>query len=411
MVILSFLISMVIIFYMVHKKINIGIALTLGASILLILNGSSITFLIMIIINAIANISTINLVLAISLITILGHLMDYYKITSRMILSLRSVLRSTKVTILLAPALMGMLQISGGALMSCPIVNSLGDELKLDNIKKSAINLLFRHGIYFIFPLSPAFILAAQLAEIKMWDFMKIQFPIFFILYLVGYFVLLRTATSPPLKKNSLKEYIKSIVSFSYFAAPILLSLISAVFFGLTLYIAILLGLTAALIIHFIDTKIDSTYIVEDNVITASIKGFKPSIVLAIIGIMIFKDAVNNIDGLHELFYSLIASGAPVGIIIVIGTAMLSFPLASVQPSIAILFPLIIPLAGDYSARLVYAMFIYSSGFIFYYISPLHMCQVLTLEYFGVNIKQLYKTYRVILALTFLMIIFIYMKA
>lgn len=105
MVILSFLISMVVIFCMVHKKINIGIALTLGAIILLVLNGSSITFLITIIINAIANINTINLVLAISLITILGHLMDYYKITARMILALRSVLRSTKVTILLAPAL------------------------------------------------------------------------------------------------------------------------------------------------------------------------------------------------------------------------------------------------------------------------------------------------------------------
>ncbi|MCD5413550.1 MAG: DUF401 family protein [Clostridiales bacterium] len=411
MVILSFAVSMTIIFYMVSKKINIGAALTLGASILLLLNGSSISSIITLIASSITNSITINLALAISLITILGYLMEYYKIISRMISALRNVLRSTKVTILLAPALMGMLQISGGALMSCPIVNNLGDELKLDNVKKAAINLLFRHGIYFVFPLSPAFILVTKLAEIEMWDFMKIQFPIFLMLYLVAYLILLRKVPTPVLKKISIKEYIKSLLSFLYFASPILLSLISAVFFDLKLYIAILLGLVVALIIHFIDTKMDQSFITEDNILIASKKGFKLEIVLAIVGIMIFKDAVNNIDGLLELFAFLVNSGTPVGIIIVIGTAILSFPLASVQPSIAILFPLIIPLAGDYSARLVYAMFIYSSGFIFYYISPLHMCQVLTLEYFDVNIKQLYKTYRLILALTFLTILFIYLQA
>jgi len=143
MVILSFAVPMTIIFYMVSKKINIGAALTLGASILLLLNGSSISSIITLIASSITNSITINLALAISLITILGYLMEYYKIISRMISALRNVLRSTKVTILLAPALMGMLQISGGALMSCPIVNNLGDELKLDNVKKAAIILLF----------------------------------------------------------------------------------------------------------------------------------------------------------------------------------------------------------------------------------------------------------------------------
>ena len=74
---------------------------------------------------------TIELLLAILFISILGYLMDQLGYMNRMIEGLENVLRSVKLTILLTPAIVGTLLVTGGALMSCPMVETLtGKNLK-----------------------------------------------------------------------------------------------------------------------------------------------------------------------------------------------------------------------------------------------------------------------------------------
>ncbi len=98
---------------------------------------------------------TISLGLTIALISVLGHLLNVYGIMGKMIDALEGMLRSAKATILIAPAIIGTLLVTGGALMSCPVVGSLGDRLELSNEKRASANLIFRHALYFIFPFSP----------------------------------------------------------------------------------------------------------------------------------------------------------------------------------------------------------------------------------------------------------------
>jgi len=137
-------------------------------------------------------------------------------------------------------------------------------------------------------------------------------------------------------------------------------------------------------------------------------KGIKLPMVIAIIGIMLYKNTVNDIDEIFIFLNSLLNNGMPLELLIFITAAIVCFPLASVNPGIAILFPMILPLAPNYEMKLLYAMFIYTSSFIFYYISPLHMCQVLTLEYFNVKLKELYRNYVYILPLTYIVMVAIY---
>ncbi len=103
-------------------------------------------------------------------------------------------------------------------------------------------------------------------------------------------------------------------------------------------------------------------------------QGFKGKMVLAIIGIMFFKNVVNNFDDLYIYIKSLIDLGIPLELLIVVSAAVICFPLASTQPGIAILFPIILPMAPDYHTKLLYGMFIYTSSFLFYYIfSPAYV--------------------------------------
>jgi len=48
------------------------------------------------------------------------------------------------------------------------------------------------------------------------------------------------------------------------------------------------------------------------------------------------------------------------------------------------------------------------SGFMGYYVSPLHMCQVLTLQYFEVESKALYMNYKIILPAAMALAMLIY---
>ncbi|KAB3534818.1 DUF401 family protein [Alkaliphilus pronyensis] len=177
MLILSLVISIFITLFLVNRKLNIGYSLMVSSFFLAMLNGRSLPQFLNLYKNTLLEPTTLSLGSIIALITVLAYLMDKYFILDRMIIALEKILRSAKATILIAPALMGTLLVSGGALMSCPIVGSLGDRLNIANDKKATINLIFRHALYFVFPLSPAILLASEIGDFRVIDFIKLQFP------------------------------------------------------------------------------------------------------------------------------------------------------------------------------------------------------------------------------------------
>lgn len=409
MVIFTLALSMAVTLFLVNRKLNIGYSLIVGALLLAILNGRSISYIVNLFFKSLIEDTTVSLVFTIGLITILGHLMEKYLILDRMIYALENMLRSAKGTILAAPAIIGTLLVTGGALMSCPVVDNLGERLNIPRDKRAAINLIFRHALYFIFPLSPAIVLAAQLGEFNVWDFIKLQFPIALMMYIVGYIVFLRGYREPKLEKASPKQYFMIVIRFLKFSSPILISVFGAALLNLPFYISLVPGIILCFVINLFDKRNDHKYDVGESVFMTIYNGIKPSMIISIIGIMVFKNFVNDIQEIQTSLSKLLEIGIPLEILILLAGAIISFPLASTQPGIAILFPIILPLASSYEIKLLYAMFIYTSAFIFYFISPLHLCQVLTIEHFSIHIKELYRHYVIILPLIFLTMLVIYM--
>jgi integral membrane protein (TIGR00529 family) len=328
-------------------------------------------------------------------------MMEKYGILDNMIKSLEYLIGSAKITLLLAPAIIGTLLVTGGALMSCPVVKNLGERLSVEDDKMAAINLIFRHALYFIFPLSPTLILASQVGEINLFDLIRIQFPIALSLYVLGYIIFLRGYKDSEKKKRTLRGVMKNLGEFLYYCMPLIVSVFGALILKLPFYITLVFGILTCVLID-LRGKREGSYLID------AIKGIRLKMVLAILGIIYFKIVIDKMDGLDTILDGVLGNGIPMELIILISCALISFPLASTQPSIAMLYPIILPLSGSYDLKLLYAMLIYTSGFMFYYISPLHLCQVLTLEYFDVKIKKLYKNYIIILPLTYSVMLFIY---
>ncbi len=389
MVILSLVLAMTVVLFMAAKKINIGLSLVVGSVLLLLFNGRDFGTIGSVILDTIVDTTTVNLALSIALITVLGHLMDRYGLLDRMILALEGFLKSAKLTILLAPAIIGTLLVTGGALLSCPVVDELGERLQLSSDRRAAVNLVFRHALYFIYPLSPPMILAVELGGFAMLDLIKIQLPIAVVMYLVGYFILLAPAEAP--EHMHTEHRLVHLGAFLKNASPILVSLLGVIVFSLPFYLSLLLGIAVAWGLHRWEGREAQAFFQLVR------QGFRPGMVLAILGIMLFKTSVDHLEELFVVLENLFQTGLPVELLIFLAAALISFPMASTQPGIAILYPLILPLANTPDERLIYGMFIYTSAFVFYYISPLHMCQVLTLEYFRVDMKRLYRHYATIL--------------
>lgn len=391
-----------------NRKVNIGFSLIAGSFLLVLLNGRGLSTFLQIFIQTLFESTTISLASVIALICVLAHLMEKYLILDRMIIALERMLRSAKATILVAPALMGTLLVSGGALMSCPIVGSLGDRLHISDNRKVAINLVFRHALLFVFPLAPTLLLAAEIGDFKVIDFIKLQFPIALALYIFGYMFYLRNYKESKAEKINIQQYIKAVREFLLYSSPILVSLLGVALLKLSFQASLLVGIVISIVINQYDKKRDGKYNINQHPLITMYKGIKLPMLIAIIGIMLYKNAVNEIDEIIIFLNSLLEKGMPIELLIILSSAVICFPLASTNPGIAILFPLLLPLAPNYETKLLYAMFIYTSSFMFYYISPLHLCQVLTLEYFQVKLKDLYKNYLYLLPLTYIVMLSIY---
>jgi len=80
-----------------------------------------------------------------------------------MVGSLVALFPRPKVLTMLLPALIGTINVPGGAIMSAPMVEENGKALGLNNAAHAAVNLFFRHIGYFVYPLHTSIIVLSEL--------------------------------------------------------------------------------------------------------------------------------------------------------------------------------------------------------------------------------------------------------
>ncbi len=125
-----------------------------------------------------------------------------------------------------------------------------------------------------------------------------------------------------------------------------------------------------------------------------AIQGIQVPIVLSGVGIMIFKEILAQGDTLSALTNWLLNLGLPLWVIVVVLPTMVSLVSASSTSAIGITLPLLLPAIQQSGHQLLYIAGVYTASFLGYYSSPLHLCQVLTLEFFQVKMNDLYREYR-----------------
>jgi integral membrane protein (TIGR00529 family) len=380
------LLSFGIILFLVKRKLNVGFAMVLGSIIMAPFISISLEDFLGVLRNTITSFNNIQLSLTVLLISGLGYAMKETKLMENFISGLYKITGDVRILMALIPIFIGTLSVPGGAILSAPMVDELGNRAELNQERKTAINLIYRHIGFFVFPLYPYFILATQLANVSKTSFMVFNLPIVasglivsFLVFFKGIVIEKRT-NRVKLSKGDIKDVIFGLL-------PISIAIIMFMVFNLSMAISVSAGLAFALNANI---KGDYFSVLIERLGGAVKRGFKYDLVVVVMGIMLFKGMLEYSGIISTTASTLTQAGIPLWLLIIILGSITSYLSGLQLTSIAILVPLFIPLLPK-TVHLPYLALIYTSAIIGYWISPLHLCLVLTKEFFKSDLLKVYR--------------------
>ena len=141
------------------KKLGFGPMLIITGIILSLLAGLGPQTVISNFISVFTTPSTFKTIIIVVIVGMLGALMKHYGILDRIVESLKELISSQKTIITVLPAVIGLLSVPGGASLSIPFVDRIGEDMGMSGEVRSVINLSFRHISMFLLPTSTSIIM------------------------------------------------------------------------------------------------------------------------------------------------------------------------------------------------------------------------------------------------------------
>ena len=300
------------------------------------------------------------------------------------------------------PALVGLLPMPGGAIFSAPFINTIDEERKIDPSLKTAINYWFRHIWEYWWPLYPGVIFAIHYSKLSSGSFIILMLPLTLASVAGGYLFLLRRVK----REKSLSRqasFDRRAIGATFM--PIIVLVIIAIFGSALLQTlqfkrihanlgAMLFGLIVSLILVFIKNP-ESIFSSMKTAVTK--KTFL--LILVVIGIQSFSATlVAPIDSAGSTLVSsmrdeMISMGIPI-VLVIIGVPLISgvvtgVAFAFVGASFPLVFALLEP-SPDLNVLASTTALAYVSGYVGMILLPIHVCFVITLEYFKTSLFRVY---------------------
>jgi integral membrane protein (TIGR00529 family) len=333
---------------------------------------------------AVIDLKTLRLVAAVLLITTLGELLQEVKSMQRLINSLQELVTDPRLVLAIIPALIGLLPMPGGAMMSAPMIQEISTQLELSPERKTYINYWFRHVWEYIFPLYPALILMSGMLDIPLSRLVLAQVPLTVGAIVAGAVLGLRGIEKPEKPQTGVgraqRWHSLRVLAFSIW--PIALVIALSLGFGLELALSLVVAIVLAAVVHRMSPR------TLGGVLRRSLS---PGTALLVFSIMIFKQIVLASGAADTLSATLTAWDiAPVVTTAAVPFVMGLFTGLTIS-MVGIGFPLLLPFISGSEVYLNYAVLAFGAGFIGVLLSPMHLCLALTREYFHAKWAGLYR--------------------
>ncbi len=318
--------------------------------------------------------TTLGLIISLTFIRVFENIMRNKGLMQGMMETLRGLITDRRVLMASMPALIGLLPSMGGALFSAPMVQEASSNVNIREEKKAFINYWFRHPWEFILPLYPGVVLAGAISGIPLRELIIANLPYAVALIAGGVIWGLKGVIA---QREDFKSISRGgLLSF----LPLALILIMVIVF----HVDLSLSLAIAIIVLFVALRYSASEV---------IKTFKEAISLdilvIILGVMTFKAVLETSGAVVNISSFFTKEGIPLLPVLFIIPFISGFLTGLTVGFVGSTFPIILGLEGAQSLGAI--SFAFASGYIGVLLSPVHLCFVLTREYFRAEVGGLYK--------------------
>jgi len=354
------------------------------------------------IIHSITHPKTLSLTVMVCLILVFSHSMEMAGQMQRLLERYQGLIARPRINMVVFPALIGLLPMPGGAIFSAPMVKTLGNKLKLTSSQLSFINYWFRHIWEYWWPLYPGVLLTTALANLNLWVFVAFLFPLTCVALLAGYWPLKALNGGVDKSYNSGNFQRPPLLPFIKELFPILIviclglasgALLSAVLKQYHLSITKELGLIFSLLVAI-------GWVWHKNRLSSAqrrqilIQKQLLSMFYMVIAILVFKGMLEDSHAVQMISQELLHWHIPLMPICIILPFIVGGVVGITIAFVGTTFPILISLIqtlGEAQHMLPYMMLALASGFVGVLLSPLHLCLLLSNEYFGTTLTPVYR--------------------
>jgi len=327
--------------------------------------------------------TTLRLMGIIILVYILSGFLNKVGSLDNLVDSLRGIVKDYRFTLAFIPAFLGLIPMPAGAIFSAPMVKEIGNRAGLTSEEDAFVNYWFRHIWEFIWPLFSAMILFAGLLKVEIREVILVQFPLTITAILIG-FVWEYKNLKRDIAVINKKDILINLKNLLYGIWPILLIIILVL--GAKLDILISLVITVLSIYLLNANKLKITEIKE--IIKKNIDW---GVITLIVGIMFFQRMLQVSGGVEMIPAMFAKLKIPVFMVLFSIPFFIGVLTGLNFATLGISIPVLIPIIVQGEVNLYYAMLAFTGNFVGVMISPMHLCLVVTKNYFKANMGRIYK--------------------
>jgi integral membrane protein (TIGR00529 family) len=377
---LRIVIIFLVILFLLRQKLNIGYVMLIASCVLAFLYRMTVPLLLQTVENTSLEPITIKLLLALSLIRIFELITREKDVLSDMMTGVRGVFKSRRAVIISMPMLIGMLPSLGGAYFSAPMVKDATAGLGMPPEEKAFVNYWFRHPWEYILPLYPGILLAAAISKIPLHAVIAANLTYALVLIGAGFIFSMRGIANSGLSEEGSPKKDKALAN----AAKSFLPLIAVLF----LVMAFHMELHYALLIVILFLFLYYGYRIKD--IPRFLRyGFTRDVILLIFGVMLFKETLETSGAVRNLSLFFVKKGIPVFPVLCLLPFTIGLLTGLTSGFVGSTFPLLISITGRAAVPDISLAF--AAGYVGVLLSPVHLCLVLTREYFKADLRGVYR--------------------
>lgn len=358
---------------MLRRKQGIGVVLLIASALLALLYLMPPQRIASSIGNALTSPITIKLTLSLTLIRILELILRENKVLAEMTEASKSLFRYQKLVIVSMPMFIGMLPSLGGAYFSAPMVDESTRELKMSQEEKGFINFWFRHPWEYMLPLYPGILLASALSGIELRTLILSNLPYAATMIAAGFFLSMRKVKGDIAYTKVSRQGLLSFL-------PIWIILLLVIILKVELHLALLI----LVVVLFAFYKYGVS-----RILSAFKYGFALDVILLVLGVMIFKELMDGTGSVRNLGEFFLSRGIPIMPLLFILPFISGFLTGITVGSVGSTFPILMNML--HGSPLGAVSFAFSSAFLGVLLSPVHVCLILTREYFNADIWKIYR--------------------